>query len=322
MPPKPWPPNAASYPSLDLSNPQRMAMAVRMHVAMYDRASKAQRRFGREWYPRVHDAVSSGIRGTSMSHLAGSALVAAVSPNMDWERDNIDAFGELHSLQQHHWDAIQRSANQPRIVTAEGTKAAPRSAEVKSLLDGYGISKAPDSNLLKAHRIMLGEDPEEVLRRQTAPKTNSFMWDIHDPSGESHPGHDHPGGSRGPYVTVDGRSADISANSLYPWTFSGRGISSADLPSSREEFTPKGKPSARFNFKTRYEQIEDSVRKAGEVLGENPIAVQATGWDAGKRMETTGTTLTGEERKNGVYRVGQPYIPGMPQPTMRRRRRS
>jgi hypothetical protein len=299
-----------------------MAMATRMHVAMYERATPQQRRFGNEWYSRVHDAVSTGIRRRGMSHLAGSALVAAVSPNMDWERDNIDAFRELHSLKQRHWDAIQRSANQPRIVTAEGTKAAPRTDEVTSLLDGYGISKAPVVNLLKAHRIMLGEDPEQVLRRKTAPKTNSFMWDIHDPTGESHPGHDHPGGSRGPYVTVDGRTHDIGANALYPWGFSGRGIGGADLPASRQEFTSSGRPAARFNFKTRYELMEDSVRNAGAILGENPINVQATGWTVGKAMETEGKTLTGEERTNGVKRVGQPYIPGMPQPTMRRRRRS
>ena len=70
---------------------------------------------GARWYPQVHEAVSKGIRGrgsrgflsgSSDKVLAGAAIVAAVSPNMDWDTANIHAFDELKGLRSEHWYAI------------------------------------------------------------------------------------------------------------------------------------------------------------------------------------------------------------------------
>lgn len=252
----------------DMSRPQAQRMAA-THVAnMYDRTPKPLQTEGRLWYPKVHDATAKGAKqlGISTHHAAG--IVAAVSPNMDWDRNNIDAFGELSSLKPHEWDAIHRAH-------AAGLGATP---EVKSILKGKGISAAPVPNLVKAHRIMQGEHPDVVLPRRTAPKTNAFARNIADP------------GSAGP-VTIDGRAHDIAVNSLRPWT-SSRGINSADL--------------ARGGT-SRYEHFEGAYRNAAAATGELPHDMQAITWVGGKALERSGVTKSGKPRKVGVRRVGQGY---------------
>lgn len=313
-----------NYPALDMHNPAQFHAVVLNHVNMRDLATPKEVTEGREWYPKVHDAVTKGVKGTSLSHFQGSGLVAAISPNMDWEHTNIPAFGELNKLHSSDWDEIHRSANQPRQKVYdedEGkwkSKAAPRTGAASSILQGMSLSQVPDSNLVKAHRILQGEDPEDVLPRRTAPKTNSFAWDIHDPSGESHP-RDRAYGRRGPFITVDGRHHDISGNAMYPWTFSGRGISSAHLSTSEDSPTTKaGKPSKRWGQLTRYEHIEDATHAAAEATDEHPINLQAINWTVGKRIERQGLTASGEERQKGVERTGQAYLPGSPQPARSR----
>jgi hypothetical protein len=296
----------ANFPSSDMTNPSQFRMVARNMMHAHSLSTPDEREFGRTWYPKVHDAVTKGVRRTGLSHLAGSAMVAAVSPNMDWERTNIPAFSELHHLSEDDWQHIHRSASQPRVFDPEEqkTKAAPRTAQAQDVLRGMSLSSIPDSNLVKAHRLLLGEDPEAVLPRQTAPKTNSFMHDIHDPSGESHPG--------GPHITIDARQHDMGINRMYPWTFSGRGISSADLPSSKR-LLKSGEPGKLFGKKTRYEHFEEAARSASRQVGEeNPIAFQATTWTTGKRLERSVPTASGADRQRGPERVGQRYFPGRP----------
>lgn len=88
------------FPYADLtSRAERVAATMNMAHSL-ETAPAHTVESGKVWYPKVHDAVSKGVRGGWLGaqadpHLAGSGLVAAVSPNMDWERSNIHALGEM-----------------------------------------------------------------------------------------------------------------------------------------------------------------------------------------------------------------------------------
>jgi hypothetical protein len=162
-------------------------------------APEATVRSGLQWYPKVNEAVQKGITGRGSRgflssqadrHKAGSALVAALSPNMDWDKANIHALSEVRGLRQSHWDRIN--------------------AGDASSLEGMSISKASLPNLQKAGRIIAGEHPDDVLPMSSAPKTHSFMQNIADPSNPH-------------FVTIDGRAFDTLTNRARPWE-SARGI--------------------------------------------------------------------------------------------------
>lgn len=262
---------AADFPRQDLANPSQFRLAVQHIANVHQMATPEQRTASRQWYPKVHDAVSKGIKGSGLSHKSGSGLVAALSPNMDFDKVNIPAFGELKHINSGQWDAIHRSAE----------SGGRRTPEASDALRGMSLSQVADSALVKAHRIIRGEDPEDVMPRMGSPKTNSFMSNIHDPHGS-------------PHVTIDGRAHDIGQNEMWPWTYSGRGISSAG--------TKTGK-------KTRYEHFEDAYRTAASAVGEeHPSAMQAITWEQGKRIEKSAPTKSGAPRKIGVRRERQPYV--------------
>lgn len=260
---------AAKYPKLDVGNPNQLRLAATNITNLYHATPNDVRQAGMQWYDKVHEATAKGVRRRGMDVRQGAGIVAAVSPNMDWERRNIDAFHELTSLKQSHWDAIQRSA-----------QAGRRTGEAASALKGLSISTAQDAALVKAHRIMQGEDVDSVLNRRTAPKTNSFAHNIAYP--------DRPGP-----VTIDGRAHDIAMNSMQPWTYTGRGISSAALPSGK---------------KTRYEHFEDAYRTAGSAEGILGHQIQAVVWEGGKHIERSAPTKSGRPRVKGVSRTGQGYL--------------
>jgi hypothetical protein len=201
---------------------------------------------GMQWYPKVNDAVRKGIstRGFLSGHgdrlLAGSGLVAAVSPNMDWENNNIDAFKELKGLRSSHWDTIMAGDGRDNKAADEAAKAVVR---------GMSISSAPLDNLRKAGRIIRGEHVESVLDPSTAPKTNRFAHNIA-----------HPDDPR--FVTIDGRAFDTMTNRLRPWEY-GRGISSAALTRGT----------------SRYEDAESIVQGVAHSIGVHPSAAQAISWE-------------------------------------------
>jgi hypothetical protein len=244
----------------------RRRRAVQNIHSVYNATPEQIRETGRDWYRNVNEATEKGIRGSSLNIHQGAGLVAAVSPNMDWERNNIDALGELRHLRKEQWG---------KIISGD-----------RSPLHGMSVSRATDSGLLKAHRIMHGEeDPYEVLNRRTAPKTNSFAHNIAEPD------------KSGP-VTIDGRGHDIAANRMQGWE-QDRGISSAALKTGK---------------KTRYEHFEDAYRGASRSIGIEhgvqllPHEVQAVTWEGGKKIERSTPTKTGQPRKVGVRREGQPYV--------------
>lgn len=234
---------------------------------------------GREWYPKVHEAsakfigqeTAEGHKITNIHQAAG--VVAAVSPSMDFEGKNIKALDELRGMTREHWDVIRHSTNQPN-----------RTEEARSMLREVApsMSVQGDRNLLKAQRIMAGEQWHDVLPLQTAPKTHHFTLNIAEPG-------------RDTGVTVDGRHNDIIVNRMMSWTEHDRGISSAA--------TSSGKP-------TRYEVMEDITRAAGRSAGRrderfagiHPHDMQAILWVGGKWLERGGGVM-----KQGPTRVGQRY---------------
>ncbi len=252
-------------------------------VHSIESASPEHVEFGKLWYPKVHEAVSKGISGRGTKgflsgqadrHLAGSALVAAVSPNMDWDRANIDAMGEMASLKSHHWDTIM-------AARGGSSRAARRSqAAASDVVRGMSISAAPIRNLQKAGRIVGGEDPESVIRMSSAPKTHSFMHNIADPANPHH-------------VTVDGRAFDTLTNRMRPWE-TNRGIGGSTKAKS-----PPG----------RYVDAASIFQHVGGEMGLDPSATQAISWSHVKYgLEQSGVTKRGTPRTQGPARVGQPYF--------------
>lgn len=279
-------PLSVKYPAVPIHNPHQFEQVVQnlrnMHAATPDPLKEE----GRVWYPKVNDAVAKGVRGMGLgrggdAHLAGSGLVAALSPGMDFDRSNIQAFNELKHIKSADWDVLMKHGRF-KESGEEGGPQQKRHPAVAHMLQGLEIAKAPDVQLYKAHRIMRGEDPEAVLNRRTAPKTNSFMHNIHDPSSNQ-------------FVTIDGRAHDIGNNRMYPWTYSGRGISSAvSAPYS----------SGRPRPLTRYEHFQDAHKMAAEMEGEDTgNAFQAITWVGGKHRERA---MSG--RAKGPARRGQPYL--------------
>lgn len=260
--------------------PARKRQVVANIMAVHDQGTPEEHQAGSLWYPKVHDATEKGVRQHGLdSTLHGAGIVAAVSPQMDWDNNNIHAFSELAGLKSHQWDAISRSS--------QGEK---RNPEAAGILHGMSISRAPDSGLLKAKRIMDGEHPDTVLNPRTAPKTNSFAHNIADPSRKMSP-HD----SAKPLATIDGRAHDIGVNRYLPWE-AARGISSM---------------SAKPSGTTRYEHFASAYHSAANIAGAEsghdmaPSEMQARTWVIGKRMERT---APGARSNRGPNRLGQAYV--------------
>jgi hypothetical protein len=267
---------AVTFPYIDMENPHVRKLVVANLIDAHRQISPEFRRLGRQWYPAVEHATEKSAKkhfGRSMGLLSAAGITAAVSPNMDWDNHNFKAFEELAGLRSHEWDAIEASASLP----------GGRLPEVKGILAGKSISRAPDSNLVKAYRIMQGEHPERVLDPRSAPKTYSFMHNI---AGNTN------------LVTIDGRAHDLGSNRMVPWT-TNRGISSSQLPT--------GKPTRYEHFQSAYQQAAGAISEMGEQT--TPRDLQGMTWEWGKAQERQGVTRTGQPRKVGVARRGQGYLP-------------
>ena len=239
---------------------------------------------GKIWYPRVHDLVRRSVgtetaEGRKIENMETAAgITAAVSPNLPFEEKNITAVDDLSKLGKPEWDLIHAS-NSRR--TPEG-KQEKRLPEVTDMLRELAPSLvgAYDSGLVKAHRLLQGEQIKDVLPLQGAAKTHHFALNIL-----------HPYEDTG--VTVDYRHHDLVANSMQAPKAS-RGIGSG--------------VSSRGN--TRYQDIEHITRLAGNRAERQdsrfsdilPHGMQAVLWMGGKHIEQQGGL-----RKVGPARVGQPY---------------
>lgn len=275
---------AITFP--DSPSPQRSAATARRLVNMGLNLPDHIVEEGKEWYPAVHEATgkfvgqetAEGHKITNIHQAAG--VVAAVSPSMNFEDRNIHALTELQGMGREHWDVVRGSA--------QGRK---RSPEASAMLKEVAPSMATqtDSQLLKAHRILKGEQWHEVIPLQGSPKTHHFTSNIAEPG-------------RDTGVTVDGRHHDIVANNMQGWE-QNRGISSAGLKSGK---------------RSRYEAIEGITRAATtrasaedkRFAGIQPHDMQAVLWVGGKWIERGGDAT----RKQGPTRVGQPYTSGSGHP--------
>jgi hypothetical protein len=279
---------ASDFPRMDVTQPSQFRAAVRHVSNVHEAGTPEEHKAGSLWYPKVHDAVAKGAKELGISHLHASGLVAAVSPSMDFDRNNIGAFHEMAKLGGSQWDAIHHSA-----LATPGGKQHIRTPAAREALHGLSLSTAADGALLKAHRIIQGEHPDDVMPARTNPKTNSFMHAIHDPSGSG-------------LTTIDGRAHDIGQNQMWPWEYSGRGISSAALKTSQSPTLASGKPNKRFGVRTRYEHFSDAYHAAAQASDVHPNEMQARTWLTGKRLEKT--RPDGRMMQKGASRKRQPYL--------------
>lgn len=253
--------------AFDMTNPAQFRTAVQNIRNVHAATPGPIQQRGVHWYDDVHEAVAKGVRNTSLNPAGGAGVVAAVSPNMDWEGNNIHALKELHSLKEKDFADIAKGE--------------------RSSLQGKSIASAYGSGLAKAARIMRGEHPDNVL---TAPKTNAFFHNIHEPQ------------TAGP-VTIDGRAFDIAHNRMQSWT--------ADRKISGSMRTPAGTETA---VNRRYQGVVGAYTAAAQAIHEEtghkilPHQVQAVTWEGGKVIERSAPTVSGRPRKVGVKRAGQPYL--------------
>lgn len=311
------------YPRYDVISPRQFRTIVHNYNRMWHAATPEQRRKGREFYPKAYDlATHLQHQVGGISHLAASGMVAALSPNEDWEQ-NVAGAKMLTSLTPEEWDVIHRSAG------PEGAKPHARSPEATALLKGTPLAGAYDNQLVKAHRLMNGEDVNDVIRRHTSPKTHSFTRNIEDPEGKdpslfvdvpsTNPGrrqnpspedyyhdrrHDRARLTivRAAPGTIDFHGHDIGINRMYPSNYTGRGLDSADLPTSKIQHTKAGRIAARFGDRTRYEDFQEAMRAAAMANDvEHLPAFQGGLWFAGKGISEGG-------RSRGQDRRGQRYF--------------
>ena len=249
---------------VDVSSVAQRKLMARNIAEVYNRGDAAAREEGRHWYAKANEAIERDARGMSIGHNAAHGVVAAVSPNMDWDAGNVDALKVAKSLRGRDWASISKGDLSP--------------------VHGTALRTATHASLVKAHRILQGEDPDTVLDRKTNPKTNSFY---HNLMGEDQ------------HVTIDGRAHDIAANRLQGWQ-DDRKLPQKAVPGQR------GGP-------TRYSHFEDAYRNASTRLNAEhntnlrPMDLQAAVWTQGKVAELSTPTKAGTPRKKGPTRQGQPY---------------
>jgi hypothetical protein len=175
---------------------------------------------------------------------------------MDWE-ENVKAVKEVQGLRSKDWDTIMAGG-----------------APAQDVYKHLSIASQSVENMQKVGRIVRGEDPDEVLSYASAPKTNSFMHNIHDPESSQ-------------WATIDGRAFDVMSNKAIPWQ-AGRNIGG-----SKTNKTPPKK----------YTQSVSVMQDVGAGLGMAAPTAQAISWTAGQEIEQDFG-----KRKQGPSRVGQPYF--------------
>ena len=266
---------AWSFPYADLSTRSSRLAGASNFAHSIETAPHSAVEEGKLWYPKVNEAVRKGVskRGflsaSSDKLLSGAGIVAAVSPNMDWDNANIHAFKEIQSLKGHQWHAIM-SAN----LTDNHAAARLSRMEARDQLQGMSLSRQPLKNIQKVGHLLAGADPDDIIGRVGAPKTNSFMHNIAHPSDPN-------------FATIDGRAMDTITNRARPWE-TGRGI---------------GRAMNKGGGMTRYEHAEDIVKHVAGHFGLDPSEAQAISWVNTKyHIEQAGN------RKQGPARTGQPYF--------------
>jgi hypothetical protein len=264
----------------NIGHPETFQIALSNFLHSVSTSPKRYRQTGEEWYPKVHEAVAHAVSGGFLSghsdpQWAGAGVVAAVSPGMDWERNNIHALTEIQRVTGRQWNEVLGRSTARNALSPDDAR--------KAYFGKTSISQATLPQLQKAGSIIhLGMDPHEALPFETSPKTHSFAHNIHDPSDVR-------------FATVDGRAFDTMTNRVRPWEYSGRGINKADLK------TP--------GLLSRYEHSRNVIIAAAHQMGIDPSSAQAISWEHVKQhIERAGVTKAGTPRQTGPERLGQPYF--------------
>lgn len=261
--------------NLDPSPRYAMQRIRNMYVVARDTAPDLHAE-GMAWYGNVHDA----IRKSGLGVHRGAGVVAAVSPNMDFERNNIQALSDIQHLTGKDWNMINSAAGEkkrPQEITDMLSERAP------------SLGHAPSRGLINAGRIMHGENYNDVLSAQTAPKTNAFAHNLEHPEvfGKT---------------TIDGRQADVVVDAMRPW----------GSPKNKDGKFPEGTPRPNRNIQsaelksgkeTRYETYSRHHSAVAQSLGIKPHELQAVTWTFGKQVERR----FDPERSKGDPRRGQSY---------------
>ena len=232
---------AKSFSPVDPRDPKVFARVRRNVSAVAKDAPKETVEQGTTWYPRAHDIAATVGRANLGDTRRGAGIVAALSPSMSWD-NNIGAAHQLaglhpaHVEQMAHANEAQKSyaqliAGHERAAAkkqgVEGSNAKVKGAApahlyelhemarqehmgTRSMLKGTPLDKQSTDNIVKAHRIRMGEAPESVLP-MTA-KTGHFFRNVVDPS-DKEP------------VTVDTHAHDLGFGTKLPFKTE-RGLSS------------------------------------------------------------------------------------------------
>lgn len=178
-------------------------------LSVYHKAYDPQIEIGMQWYAKAHRlARDMSIQHKLKSYRYAAGILSVLSPAVNWERNIIDA----HT-----------------VCSAED--------EDNIVVSTYG------QFVKKALAIKHGTDPDDVIKRKSAPKTWAFYQCISRPMNNL-------------YVTIDRHAVAIAQGKRYGDT-------------------------ERSSFLKRvgvYEAVSDAYREAAEQVGILPLQMQAVTW--------------------------------------------
>jgi hypothetical protein len=213
-------------------------------VNVFNQATPAELAEGREWYAQANALADELVRdygtGVGFTHQAAvrtaAGVIAAISPRLSWSKN----------VELAHWlyGQVNRAKAEPSpawLVREQG-----------SVIDRFPGLKA---NGLKAIRILMGDDPSEVLG---GPKVTAFYRGIVDPFDPLS-------------VCVDRHAFDIAVGRVM------------DDPSRGKVLGRKG---AYERFVGAYRRAADKLSSQGDVW--TPAQVQAVTWVTWRRLKKEG----------------------------------
>ena len=252
------------------------------------------------WYDQAHETAARGARQMGLSTHQGAGIMAAISPGSEYSGTNVPAFHELGVLRDTHglMDIVRDSAVGIGTKSPEGGH---RSLEADEVLQKYAphLRATSDAAIMKADRIASGERWEDVLPRDSAPKTHSFATNIEHPDRDS-------------YVTVDGRHSDILVDRMRPWRegqpvdINGQKVDSKYDPNyfGKTPYRGIGGREAKSGLPPkRYRDMEEVTQRVAHSLGILPHQLQAAVWVHAKGLETG----YNHDRDQGDTRILQSY---------------
>jgi hypothetical protein len=170
---------------------------------------------GANWFPSMAERIkstssSSRVLGRRVSFEQGATATAIVSPNFDWNANNVHALEELVKISNNPEQTrmIRQDAEAQAAARRVG-KTRERSPAVKAMLKEYAPKLAPaySANIVKGIDVLQGLTPwETAIDPISAPKTFNFRNSFLEPNGD--------------WMTVDGHIDNLAANSKRPWGYS------------------------------------------------------------------------------------------------------